>query len=72
MDLLVLCPCGHPQGMHSANGCQAGRFIPCPCPFRPDEVVDAAIELAQSTHRFAPESASMAVALERRGDTDGG
>jgi hypothetical protein len=31
MDVMVLCLCGHPSGLHSENGCRAGRYRPCAC-----------------------------------------
>ena len=31
MDMMVLCSCGHPSGLHTENGCRAGRYQPCYC-----------------------------------------
>ncbi len=31
VDVMVLCRCGHPAGLHTENGCRAGRYTPCRC-----------------------------------------
>jgi hypothetical protein len=48
--MLVLCNCGHPAGLHTENGCRAGRYRPCPCLL----TAAAAIEAAIATSRTSP------------------
>jgi hypothetical protein len=50
MDMIVLCNCGHPAGMHNENGCRAGRYRPCACLL----TAAGAIELAIVTSRKLP------------------
>jgi hypothetical protein len=45
VDLLVLCPCGHPQGIHTDAGCLGGRYRACDCKIVADAVVDEAIAM---------------------------
>ena len=47
MDMMVLCRCGHPQGLHSERGCRHGRYRPCECRLDPSGALDAAILAAQ-------------------------
>jgi hypothetical protein len=42
--------------MHSVIGCQAGRFIPCPCALASDVVIEEAVRDAKRTRRFGSES----------------
>jgi len=31
MDMMVLCRCGQPSGLHDERGCRAGAYRPCEC-----------------------------------------
>jgi hypothetical protein len=48
MDMLVLCNCGHPTGLHTENGCRAGRYCPCACLLTAVDAVDAAIATSRT------------------------
>jgi hypothetical protein len=44
VDLMVLCKCGHPSGLHTENGCRAGRYQPCFCRLDSHAVIETATE----------------------------
>jgi hypothetical protein len=47
MDMMVLCRCGHPSGLHNERGCRAGRYRPCDCRRDVQSAVNSAIDLAR-------------------------
>jgi hypothetical protein len=60
MDMMVLCRCGHPSGLHDQRGCRAGRYRPCDCRRDADGAVCSAIDAARVTPwKSAREGAKM-------------
>ena len=49
MEMMVLCQCGHPSGLHTENGCRAGRYRPCECLRDMDRAVHSAIDMARAS-----------------------
>jgi hypothetical protein len=49
MDMMVLCRCGHPSGLHDERGCRAGRYRPCDCLRDAQAAVCSAIDAARTT-----------------------
>ena len=45
--MMVLCRCGHPSGLHTENGCRAGRYQPCSCRLDSREVIETATASAR-------------------------
>jgi hypothetical protein len=43
MEMMVLCRCGHPSGLHSENGCRAGRYQPCICRLDAPGAIESAV-----------------------------
>jgi hypothetical protein len=43
MDMIVLCPCGHPTPLHDARRCHAGRYQPCRCRLDSEAALETAI-----------------------------
>ncbi len=31
METSAICPCGHVDAVHGPQGCEGGRYRPCPC-----------------------------------------
>jgi hypothetical protein len=48
MEMLVLCRCGHPTGLHTEHGCRAGRYQPCECLRDAPSAVNSAIDVARA------------------------
>jgi hypothetical protein len=42
VDMMVLCQCRHPSGLHTENGCRAGRYQPCYCRLNSQAVIETA------------------------------
>jgi hypothetical protein len=47
MEMMVLCRCGHPSGLHTERGCRAGRYRPCDCLRDAQSAVNSAIDGAR-------------------------
>jgi hypothetical protein len=63
MEMMVLCRCGHPSGLHDEqHGCRAGRYRPCDCRRNADAAISSAIDAA----RVSPWKAAREARLEER------
>jgi hypothetical protein len=48
MDMIVLCPCGHAFSLHTNDGCQSTRFVPCKCKLDSEGAIEAATAAVRS------------------------
>jgi hypothetical protein len=70
MDMIVLCPCGHPTPVHDERGCRAGRYHPCVCRLDSTMALEIAIANAAWHDESVPEKSPNRPdgALQRRSD----